>query len=155
MFFVTPSEARRDSITRVQKTDKRTSVASPSPPPSHVQPCQTGARGPATPPRRELVRLIDDSTISVKIAKHLFPELLENGGSPKELIDQRGLKQVTDTKGSRLRSTRSLADNPDSIAKYKAGKTNIVGFLVGQVMKATRGKANPKVISELLTKKLS
>ena len=126
-------------------------------PPLHRRTSNLARPGPrpATPPRRELVRLIDDSTISVKIAKHLFPELLENGGSPKELIDQRGLKQVTDTKGSRLRSTRSLADNPDSIAKYKAGKTNIVGFLVGQVMKATRGKANPKVISELLTKKLS
>ncbi len=103
----------------------------------------------------ELVGLIDDATISGKIAKDLFPELLEKGGSPKALVEARGLKQVTDVASLEAACDKVLQGNPDSVAKFKAGKTNIVGFLVGQVMKATGGKANPKVVSELLTKKLS
>jgi aspartyl-tRNA(Asn)/glutamyl-tRNA(Gln) amidotransferase subunit B len=103
----------------------------------------------------ELVQLIDDQTISGKIAKDLFPEFLEHGGSPRQLVEKRGLQQLSDIKSIEAAVDRVLAENPDAAAKYKAGKTNIVGFLVGLVMKSTGGKANPKVVSELLVKKLS
>jgi aspartyl-tRNA(Asn)/glutamyl-tRNA(Gln) amidotransferase subunit B len=103
----------------------------------------------------ELVKLIDENVISGKIAKDLFPELLEQGGSPRQLVESRGLKQVTDVGSIESAVDKVLAANPDSIAKYKGGKTNILGFLVGLVMKETGGKANPKVVSELLAKKLT
>ncbi|TMB12582.1 MAG: hypothetical protein E6J65_25900, partial [Deltaproteobacteria bacterium] len=154
VFFVTPSEARRDSITRVQKTDKRTSVASPSPPPSHVQPCQTGAgacnpaaQGARTAHRRQH-HLGQDRQASLPRAAR-ERRLAQGARRPARPEAGHGHKRIE------AAVDKVLADNLASIAKYKAGKTNIVGFLVGQVMKATGGKANPKVISELLTKKLS
>lgn len=103
----------------------------------------------------ELVALIDDNTISGKIAKDLFPEVFKSGIAPKTLVEQRGLKQVTDVASIEAAVDKVLASNPDSAEKYKAGKTNIVGFLVGMVMKETGGKANPKMVNELLIKKLS
>jgi aspartyl-tRNA(Asn)/glutamyl-tRNA(Gln) amidotransferase subunit B len=102
----------------------------------------------------ELVGLIDDGTISGKIAKELFAELLQSGGSPKAIVQKRGLVQVTDASAIEPIVDAVLAANPDSIEKYRAGKTNILGFLVGQVMQKSGGKANPKLVNELLRKKL-
>ncbi len=102
----------------------------------------------------ELVALIDDGTISGKIAKDLFAELLEKGGSAKGLVETRGLKQVSDTSSIEPAVLQVLAANPKAVESYRAGKTNVLGFLVGQVMKATGGKANPKLVNALLTEKL-
>jgi aspartyl-tRNA(Asn)/glutamyl-tRNA(Gln) amidotransferase subunit B len=102
----------------------------------------------------ELVRLIDDGTISGKIAKELFQELVDRGGSPKALVEARGLTQMTDSGSIEAVVDSVLADNAGSVTAYRAGKTNVLGFLVGQVMKASQGKANPKLVNEILRRKL-
>lgn len=102
----------------------------------------------------ELVQLIDNGTISGKIAKDVFAHMLENGGAPKAIVEQKGLRQVTDAGSIEPIVDKVLAGNPDSVAKYKSGKTNILGFLVGLVMKESAGKANPQMVNELLKKKL-
>ncbi|MCK5690896.1 Asp-tRNA(Asn)/Glu-tRNA(Gln) amidotransferase GatCAB subunit B, partial [Myxococcota bacterium] len=102
----------------------------------------------------EMVALIDEGVISGKIAKDVFAEMIKNGGSPSAIVEAKGLKQVSDTGALEAAVQKVLDANPDAIEKYKNGKTNITGFLVGQIMKETRGKANPKMVNELLTKKL-
>ena len=102
----------------------------------------------------ELVQLIDDNTISGKIAKDVFAEMMTNGQSPKSIVDAKGWTQVTDTGAIEPIVTAVLAANPESIAKYKAGKTNVLGFLVGLVMKESKGKANPAMVNTLLKKKI-
>ncbi|RYF03379.1 MAG: Asp-tRNA(Asn)/Glu-tRNA(Gln) amidotransferase subunit GatB, partial [Deltaproteobacteria bacterium] len=102
----------------------------------------------------ELVALIDDGTISGKIAKEIFAVLLQEGGSPKAIVAARGLTQVTDAGALGPVVDAVLAKNLDSIDKYRAGKLNVLGFLVGQVLKQTAGKANPKLVNELLRAKL-
>lgn len=103
----------------------------------------------------ELVALIDDGTISGKIAKDVFAEMVSGGGSPREIVTTQGLEQVTDVGSIEPVIDQVLADNPESVKSYKAGKTKAIGSLVGQVMKATQGKANPKLVNEILRKKLS
>ena len=102
----------------------------------------------------ELVALIDDGTISGKIAKDVFAEMLKSGGSPRAIVKDQGMVQVSDAGTLDPIVAEVLAKNPDSIAKYRAGKTNILGFLVGQVLKQSGGKANPKLVNELLRKKI-
>jgi aspartyl-tRNA(Asn)/glutamyl-tRNA(Gln) amidotransferase subunit B len=102
----------------------------------------------------ELVKLIDDNTISGKIAKDVFAELLAHGGSPKGIVDAKGWVQVTDTGAIEPIVDKILAANAESVEKYKAGKTNVIGFLVGLVMKESKGKANPAMVNDLLKKKL-
>ncbi len=102
----------------------------------------------------EMVALIDEGVISGKIAKDVFAEMIKNGGSPSAIVEAKGLKQVSDTGALEAAVQKVLDANPDAVEKYKNGKTNITGFLVGQIMKETRGKANPKMVNELLTKKL-
>ncbi len=102
----------------------------------------------------ELVSLIDDGTISGKIAKEVFAELGPEGASPRAIVAKKGLQQVTDTASIEAAVDQVLAANPAAVTSYKAGKVNIVGFLVGQVMKATSGKASPKLVNELIAKKL-
>jgi Asp-tRNA(Asn)/Glu-tRNA(Gln) amidotransferase B subunit len=103
----------------------------------------------------ELVKLIDAGTISGKIAKDIFPEVMKQQISPAKLVADRGLVQVTDTSSIVPAVDSVLAKNPDAIAAYKSGKTNVVGFLVGQVMKETGGKASPKLVNQLLVERLS
>jgi aspartyl-tRNA(Asn)/glutamyl-tRNA(Gln) amidotransferase subunit B len=103
----------------------------------------------------ELVQLIDDGTISGKIAKEVFSDMLAGGGAPKQIVEKKGLVQVSDAGAIEPLVDEVLAANPDSVAAYRAGKTNVVGFLVGQIMKKSGGKANPKLVNELLRKKLS
>lgn len=102
----------------------------------------------------ELVGLIDKGTISGKIAKEILPELLTKGGSAKELVEKKGLIQISDTGEIEKIIDRVIADHPDELAKFRAGKTKLRGFFVGQVMKQTGGRADPKLTNQLLGKKL-
>jgi Asp-tRNAAsn/Glu-tRNAGln amidotransferase B subunit (PET112 homolog) len=83
----------------------------------------------------ELVTIIEDGTISGKIAKDILPELLSKGGSPKELVEKKGLIQISDIKAIEAIIDEVLAAHPEELAKYRGGKTKLKGFFVGQVMK--------------------
>ncbi len=101
-----------------------------------------------------LIKLISDDTISGKIAKDVFAEMYKTGKNPDEIIEEKELKQVTDTSAIEALIDEVIADNPDNVAKYHNGKDKLFGFFVGQVMKKSQGKANPAVVNELLKKKL-
>jgi aspartyl-tRNA(Asn)/glutamyl-tRNA(Gln) amidotransferase subunit B len=102
-----------------------------------------------------MLRRIADETISGKIAKQVFDAMWKGEGDADTVIEHKGLKQVTD--GGLIEGIIDdvLANNPDNVAQYKQGKEKLFGFFVGQVMKATQGKANPAQVNELLKKKLS
>ncbi len=102
----------------------------------------------------ELVDLIVSNVISGKIAKDVFAIMFETGQNPIKIVEERGLKQVTDTSAIEKIVDDVINQNADNVAAYKAGKTNLFGFFVGQVMKASKGAANPKLVNELLNKKL-
>ncbi len=101
-----------------------------------------------------LIRLIENNTISGKIAKDVLPEMLETGKSAEDIVKEKGLVQVTDTKLLEEIAVRVIQANPKTVAEVRSGKSQAIGFLVGQVMKETKGKANPKLINEILSKKL-
>jgi aspartyl-tRNA(Asn)/glutamyl-tRNA(Gln) amidotransferase subunit B len=101
-----------------------------------------------------LVDLIIDNTISGKIAKDVFSKMWETGKAPAQLIDELGLKQVSDTGVIEKTVDDVIAANASQVEQYRAGKEQVFGFLVGQVMKALQGKANPGVANEMLKKKL-
>jgi aspartyl-tRNA(Asn)/glutamyl-tRNA(Gln) amidotransferase subunit B len=102
----------------------------------------------------EIVDLINERTISGKIAKDVFDTVWSEGGSPREIVEAKGLKQVTDTTAIEQAVDRVIANNPDKVAQVKA-KPTLFGWFVGQVMKASGGKANPQAVNELLRRKLS
>jgi aspartyl-tRNA(Asn)/glutamyl-tRNA(Gln) amidotransferase subunit B len=102
-----------------------------------------------------LVAIIDSGLISGKIGKQIFPELFAQGGDPEELVKKKGLVQISDTSALEAAIDAVLAASPSEVEAYKGGKTKLMGFFVGQVMKATRGQANPGLVNELLAKKLS
>ena len=102
-----------------------------------------------------LVGLISDQTISGRIAKDVFEEMLKTGKLASAIVEEKGLKQVTDTGAIEKAIDGILAANADKVAEYKSGKDKLFGFFVGQVMKATGGKANPAMLNALLKKKLS
>ncbi|MFN9743570.1 MAG: Asp-tRNA(Asn)/Glu-tRNA(Gln) amidotransferase subunit GatB [Acidobacteriota bacterium] len=101
-----------------------------------------------------LIRLIDNQTISGKIAKEVFPEMFATGQPPAAIIEAQGLVQITDTSAIEGIVDEVIAANPKEVEGYRAGKTALIGFFVGQVMKASGGKANPKAVNEILRKKL-
>ncbi|PZP85103.1 MAG: Asp-tRNA(Asn)/Glu-tRNA(Gln) amidotransferase GatCAB subunit B [Azospirillum brasilense] len=101
-----------------------------------------------------LLALIEDNTISGKIAKTVFEKMFESGKPAKQIVDEEGLVQVTDTGAIDAAIAEVIAANPDKVAEYKSGKDKLFGFFVGQVMKATGGKANPAMLNELLKKQL-
>ncbi len=103
----------------------------------------------------ELVDLIRDETISGRIAKDVFAAMVETGKSAAAIVEERGLRQVTDTTAIEHAITEVLAVNADKVAEFRAGKEKLFGFFVGQVMKATQGKANPAMLNALLRQKLS
>ncbi len=103
----------------------------------------------------ELVALLEANTIGSSVGKKLLPELLTNGGSPKALVEAKGLGQINDESALEAMVDEVIAKNPDNVAAYKAGKTKLIGFFVGQIMKASQGKANPEVINNILAKKLA
>ncbi len=102
----------------------------------------------------ELVNLINDGTISGKIAKEILPELLEQGGSPRAIVESRGLTQISDTSALEAMIDEVLAANPDKVEQFRAGKTKLQGFFVGQLMKKTSGRADPKLLNQILAQKL-
>ncbi len=101
-----------------------------------------------------LIKLISDDTISGKIAKDVFADMYETGKAAADIVEEKGLKQVTDTGAIEAIVDEVIAENPDNVGAYKGGKDKLFGFFVGQVMKKTQGKANPAVVNELLKKKL-
>ncbi|MEG1552499.1 MAG: Asp-tRNA(Asn)/Glu-tRNA(Gln) amidotransferase subunit GatB [Kiritimatiellia bacterium] len=103
----------------------------------------------------ELLTLIDTKAINGPTAKALLPELFEKGGSAKTLVKERGLGQVSDTGAIESFVTTVLEANPKVVADYKAGKQAAFGFLVGQVMKQSKGKASPQMVGDLLKQKLA
>ncbi|HEV8255252.1 MAG TPA: Asp-tRNA(Asn)/Glu-tRNA(Gln) amidotransferase subunit GatB [Vicinamibacteria bacterium] len=102
----------------------------------------------------EMIRLIDAGTISGKIAKDVFEKMWASGESPKQIVVREGLTQVSDTASIQAAIDEVIAANPDQLATYRKGKTNTLGWFVGQVMKKTGGKANPQIVNELLKKAL-
>ncbi len=101
-----------------------------------------------------MVKLICAGTISSKIAKEVFDEMWGTDKSAEDVVADKGLKQVSDTGEIEAMVDKVLADNPKEVEAYRGGKTKLIGFFVGQVMRASRGKANPDVVNELLTAKL-
>ena len=102
----------------------------------------------------ELLRLVADGTISGTIAKQVFEIMLETGDAPSKIVEEKGLKQTSDTGAIDAEIDKILAANADKVADYKAGKIQLFGFFVGQTMKAMQGKANPGVVNERLKAKL-
>ncbi|MGV6818460.1 MAG: Asp-tRNA(Asn)/Glu-tRNA(Gln) amidotransferase subunit GatB [Thiotrichales bacterium] len=102
----------------------------------------------------QLLARISDNTISGKIAKDVFSAMWAGEGSADEIIESKGLKQITDTTAIEAMIDEIIAANPGQVEQYRAGKEKLMGFFVGQVMKATQGKANPAVVNKLLTAKL-
>jgi aspartyl-tRNA(Asn)/glutamyl-tRNA(Gln) amidotransferase subunit B len=101
-----------------------------------------------------LLDLISDNTLSGRLAKEVFELMVETGKTPGAIVEERGLRQVTDSGAIDSAIEQVLAANPDKVAEYKAGKDKLFGFFVGQVMKATGGKANPAMVNESLKKQL-
>ena len=102
----------------------------------------------------QLLELIDNVTISGKIAKSVFDEMAQTGKPPETVVNEKDLVQITDSGAIEAVVSRVISNCPKEVAAYKNGKTKLLGFFVGQVMKETRGKANPKLVNELLEKTL-
>jgi glutaminyl-tRNA synthetase len=103
----------------------------------------------------ELVKMIDDETISSKIAKQVFEEMARSGESPQAIVEARGLVQISDPSVISPIIDEVISKNPDNVEKFKAGNSKLLGFFVGQVLKATGGKANPQVVNQLVSEKLN
>ncbi len=114
------------------------------------------AESPITAPQLgELIGLIEDNTISGKIAKTVFDKMCESGKPAKQIVEEEGLVQITDTGAIEAAIDAIIAANSDKVAEYKSGKDKLFGFFVGQAMKATGGKANPAMLNDILKQKLS
>ena len=103
----------------------------------------------------ELIDLVDKGTINQNAAREVLQVLWEEGGTPEKIVAARGLAQISDTSELDAMVATVIADNPDAIEKIKSGNEKPLKFLMGQVMKATRGKANPQMVEELLKKKIA
>ncbi|AZR72068.1 aspartyl/glutamyl-tRNA amidotransferase subunit B [Anoxybacter fermentans] len=103
----------------------------------------------------EMLKLIDKGTISSKIAKTVFEEMFKTGKNPKTIVEEKGLIQISDESVLEGIVQKVLDANPQAIADYKAGKDRAIKFLMGQVMKETRGKANPQLVNKILMEKLN
>ncbi len=102
----------------------------------------------------DLLTLIDNGTISGKIAKTVFEEMYSTGENPSAIIQEKGLVQVSDADELTLIARKVLDDNPSEVERYLGGKPKLMGFFVGQAMKATKGKANPAVLNQILAEEL-
>jgi len=102
----------------------------------------------------EMVQLIENGTISGKIAKDLLPELLEQGGSVKAIVEERGLGMISDPAAITAIVDELLAAHPEEVAAFRGGKTKLQGFFVGQLMKRTGGRADPKLANRILADQL-
>jgi len=111
---------------------------------------------PVTPEKLAgMIALIEAGTISGKIAKDILPEIFASGKTADEIVKEKGLVQISDTGAVVAIVQQVLADNPGQVEQFKAGKQQVMGFLVGQVMKASQGKANPKLANDVLREELS
>jgi aspartyl-tRNA(Asn)/glutamyl-tRNA(Gln) amidotransferase subunit B len=102
-----------------------------------------------------MITLIQEGTISGKMAKDLIEEMYRSGKPPDAIIKEKGMVQITDEGVLAHTVAQVIAENPGQLAQYRAGKEKVFGFFVGQIMKATRGKANPQLINDLLKKMLA
>jgi aspartyl-tRNA(Asn)/glutamyl-tRNA(Gln) amidotransferase subunit B len=102
-----------------------------------------------------LLDLIADKTISNNIAKDVLNDMFESGKDAAAIVEEKGLRQVTDTGALEAVVDKVIADNPDRVAEFRGGKEKVIGWFVGQVMQATQGKANPQMVNELLRSKLA
>ncbi len=103
----------------------------------------------------EMINLIKEGTISGKMAKEVVEAMYRTGAAPAAIIKEKGLVQITDEGALAATIAEVIAKNPAQLAQYRAGKEKVFGFFVGQVMKATQGKANPQLINDLLKKMLA
>ena len=103
----------------------------------------------------DLLNLIHNKTISNSIAKIVFEEMLKTGSAPKSIVEQKGLAQISDAGAIETVVAKVIAENPQQVEQFRGGKEKVLSFFVGQVMRATRGKANPGVVNKLLREKLS
>ena len=111
---------------------------------------------PVSPERLvSLLKLVDDETVSLKVAREIFPELYTSKKTPEEIVQEKGLTQVSDEGALGKIIDEVIAKNPAQVAQYRSGKEQVFGFFVGQVMKESGGKANPGKVNELLKKKLT
>ncbi|MDD4701093.1 MAG: Asp-tRNA(Asn)/Glu-tRNA(Gln) amidotransferase subunit GatB [Desulfovibrio sp.] len=102
----------------------------------------------------ELVRIVDQGLISAKIANDIFSDIFETGAMPEAYVKEKGLVQISDTSAIEEAVDEVIAANPAEVEAYRGGKTKLIGFFVGQIMRVTKGKANPALVNELLAKKL-
>ena len=98
----------------------------------------------------ELVALVDKGTLSGKLGKEVFAKMFESGKTAPEIIEAEGLRQISDTGELEQIISEVLARSERQVQQYRGGKTGVIGYFVGQVMKATRGQANPKLVNQLL-----
>jgi len=103
----------------------------------------------------ELVDMVDDDTISTKIAKQVFEEMVKSGEDPKDIVKSKGLIQISDPAVILPIIDEIITKNPDSVEKFKSGNKKLLGFFVGQVLKATKGKGNPKIVNKLVEEQLA
>lgn len=103
----------------------------------------------------KLINLINDKTISGKIAKDVFPEMLKSGNDPAQIVKEKNLVQITDTSALESIVDTIIANNQPQVEQYLKGKETVIGFFVGQVMRETKGKANPQAVNEILRSKLN
>jgi aspartyl-tRNA(Asn)/glutamyl-tRNA(Gln) amidotransferase subunit B len=114
------------------------------------------AEAPVSPERLvNLLQLVENGNISLKVAREIFPELYASGKDPEQLIQEKGLTQISDVSALMTLIQEVMAKNPNQVAQYRGGKETVLGFFVGQVMKASKGKANPAKVNELLKKQLA
>jgi len=102
----------------------------------------------------DLIRLVDGKTLNMPSAREVFAILFEKGGDPNAIVRERGMTQVSDTGALEAMMDKAIVDNPKSVADYKAGKAAALQFLVGQIMRLSKGKANPQLVGEMLKKKM-
>ena len=102
----------------------------------------------------QLIDLIADGTVSNRLAKNVFEIMFETSDDPKKIVEQRGMKQVTDAGAIEAAVDEAIAAGAAQVDQYKGGNEKVLGWFVGQVMKATQGKANPQAVNEMLRKKL-
>ena len=98
----------------------------------------------------ELIALIEKGTISNNIGKQIIVDMMKDGTMASEIVEKRGLSQISDEGAIKAIVQKVVDANPEQVASYKAGKVQLLGFFVGQVMKETKGRANPKTVNELL-----
>ena len=103
----------------------------------------------------EMINLISTNIISGKIAKEILPELINSNFSPKKIVEERGLGMISDESSLLPIIEDLIKSHPDEVESFKNGKTKLMGFFVGQLMKRTKGKADPKLVNKLISRKLN